>query len=79
MKEVLETSFIHKILPSAAADLFNILLKKQEIKNTPQNNQTVKSKQRDNLTSKPFQTDCMCRKQLFTMTPGGVRVSVFKH
>ena len=35
MKGVLETSFIHKILPSAAADLFYILLKKQKIKTHP--------------------------------------------
>ena len=37
IKGVLETSFIHKILPSAVSDLFYFLLKKQKIKTKTNN------------------------------------------
>ena len=49
IKGVLETSYIHKILPSAVADLFYILLKRQKIKtktnNLEQNKETCLPRQ----------------------------------
>ena len=72
MKGVLETSFIQKILPSAAADLFYILFKT-----------TIENKTKKRVFPEHFNKSTipnrLCRKQLFTMAPGGVRVSVFKH